>query len=45
MEVERIVLYGVRVKHYVTTFRTAALSESMLAELEGAREVSSSGQF
>jgi len=38
IEVERIVLYGVRVKHYVTTFRTAALSEDMQHELELAKE-------
>ncbi|KAF5842039.1 hypothetical protein DUNSADRAFT_9608 [Dunaliella salina] len=38
IEVERIVLYGVRVKHYVTTFRTAALSEDMQHELGEAKE-------
>jgi hypothetical protein len=40
--VERIVLHGIRTLQYVTSFRTARLSQAMLAELEGAKQVRTS---
>ena len=46
VEVERVVLYSLRSKEYVTTFRTAKLSQEVLDEMaaaEGGRHSSGRG--